>query len=129
MKRWLISTILCLLLFTLLPACGDGGGQASQTFNDKEPTPTPIRPVKIGVIMPWSGPVAMSGQMVDQIIPVVEQQLKDKGGVLGGMEVEFVRGDDRGQLAESVGQARKLTLDDKVTILTGGGISGCPSYH
>ena len=87
------------------------------------PTPTPAGPVKIGVIMPWSGPMAMAGMLVDQIIAVVEMQLKDMGGILGGREVKFIRGDDRGVVAESAAQATKLALEDKVAVLTCGGVS------
>jgi len=87
------------------------------------PSATPAEPVKIGAIIPWSGPMAMSGVLVDQIIALVEGQVKDMGGILGGREVKFIRGDDRGMVAESVAQAKKLVLEGKVTILTLGGIS------
>jgi len=87
------------------------------------PTPTPAGPVKIGAIMAWSGPMAISGMLVDPVIAVVEEQVKNMGGILGGREVKFVRGDDRGTVADAVGQAKKLTLDDKVSILTLGGES------
>jgi branched-chain amino acid transport system substrate-binding protein len=88
------------------------------------PTSTPAKgPVKIGAIIAWSGPMAMSGVLVDQIIALVEEQVKNMGGILGGREVRFIRGDDRGAVAEAAAQAKKLTLDDKVTILTLGGES------
>jgi len=87
------------------------------------PTLTPTGPVKIGAIIAWSGPMAMSGVLVDQVIAVVEEQVKNMGGILGGREIKFVRGDDRASVAESIAQARKLTLDDKVSILTLGGES------
>ena len=67
--------------------------------------------------------MAMSGVLVDQIIALVEEQVKNMGGILGGREVRFIRGDDRGSVAEAAAQAKKLTLDDKVTILTLGGES------
>jgi len=67
--------------------------------------------------------MAMAGIMVDQIIAVVDDQMKQRGGILGGREVKFVRGDDRGLVAESVAQAKKLALDDKVSVLTMGGVS------
>jgi branched-chain amino acid transport system substrate-binding protein len=67
--------------------------------------------------------MAMSGVLADQIIALVEEQVKNMGGILGGRQVKFIRGDDRGAVAESAGQAKKLTLDDKVTILTLGGES------
>ena len=67
--------------------------------------------------------MAMSGVLVDQVIAVVEEQVKNMGGILGGREVKFIRGDDRGMVAEGAAQAKKLILDDKVTILTLGGVT------
>jgi len=147
MKRWLVVfTALSLLLLIVQTACGGGKGTSTnepirtatftptvtiaQTATDTPTvyptltaTSTPAGPVKIGAIGPWSGPMAVSGVLADQIIALVEWQVKNMGGILGGREVKFVRGDDRGMVAESVAQARKLILDDKVTILTLGGIS------
>ena len=87
------------------------------------PTPTPAGPVKIGAIIAWSGPMAMSGMLVDQIIALVEEQVKNMGGILGGREVKFIRGDDGGVTAESAAQAKRLILEDKATIITLGGQS------
>ena len=130
-KYWLFLVVLSLLVL-LVPACGGGEEEktpaptptpAATLTPTATPTPTPAGPVKIGVITSWSGPAAMSGLLADQIIALVEEQLKQMGGVLGGREVKFVRGDDRGVVAESVAQAKKLILEDKVTALTFGGIS------
>jgi len=141
MKRWLVVfTALSLLLPIILPACGGGGEESpaatSTPIATPSPTPTatatttptatptPSGPVKMGVISEWSGPLAVSGNLADQCIAVVQQQLKDMGGILGGREVRFVRGDDRGMVAESVGQAKKLALEEKVDMLLFGGASG-----
>ena len=141
MKRWLVVfTALSLLLLIVLPACGKEKEKTpaptptptatpvltpTATLTPM-PTPTPTSakgPVKIGAVAPWSGSMAMSGVLTDQIIAVVEEQVKNMGGILGGRQVKFVRGDDRGMVAESAGQAKKLILDDKVSILTLGGVS------
>jgi len=136
-KRWsVVFTALSLLLFTLLPACGGGGDEKTPTpavttppVTTPTPTPTdtpistPSGPVKIGVIGTWSGPVAISGVLTDQVIALVEWQVKNMGGILGGREVKFYRGDDGGIISQSVAQAKKLVLDNKVSILTLGGIS------
>ena len=145
MKRWLVLfTVLGLLLLPIiLPACGGGGEDETPTPSPTSTsvitatptatptvtatattTPTSSEPVKIGVISPWSGALAVSGGLADQIIAVVEQQLKDMGGILGGRQVKFVRGDDRGVVAEAVGQARKLTMEENVDMLCFGGASG-----
>jgi len=66
----------------------------------------------------------MAGILADQIIKVVEKQIKDMGGILGGRDVRFVKYDNRGSVAEAVAGARKLVYDDKVAALVFGGVSG-----
>ena len=133
-KRCLPVVVVLTLFLLLVPACGGDGGEKTPTptqtsaithtsIPSPTATPTSLEPVRIGVIGPWSGPVGVSGMLIDQIIAVVEWQVKNKGGILGGREVRFIRGDDGGIISQSVAQAKKLTLDNKVTILTLGGIS------
>ena len=148
MKRWLVVfTVLSLLLLIILPACGGSGEKktpeptitstpvltATPTVTATPtatmgptitPTPTSAKPVKIGVISEWSGPLAMSGGLADQIIAVVQQQLKDMGGILGGRQVEFIKGDDGGVTAQSAAEAEKLATKDNVDMLCFGGASG-----
>jgi branched-chain amino acid transport system substrate-binding protein len=130
-KSWSFLIALSLLVL-LVPACGGGKEKTpapmpSPTFTATlapTPKPTPTEePVKIGAIGPWSGEMAAGSNFVDEAIALVEEMVKDQGGILGGREVEFVRGDDRGNVAESAGQATKLILDDKVDILTLGGVT------
>ena len=141
MKRWSVVFIAFIsLLFVVLPACGGGGEEVATTpgvtisptvsptptlipTSTASSTPTPTESVKIGAIIAWTGPMAMSGLLVDQVIALVEDQMKNTGGILGGREVRFVRGDDRGTTAESAAQAKKLALEDKVSIITLGGES------
>jgi branched-chain amino acid transport system substrate-binding protein len=90
-------------------------------------TPTPVLtgPVKIGGITSWSGSAAISGiALADPIIKLVEKQVKDMGGILGGRELKVVKYDNRASVAEAVAGARKLVEDDKVSALVWGGISG-----
>ena len=148
MKRWpVVFTVLSLFLLIVLPSCGGGGGNETSTPNvtpsptstsvitatptatptvaaTATPTPTTLEPVKMGVISEWSGPMAVSGNLADQCIAVVQQQLKDMGGILGGREVKFIKGDDGGVTAQSAAQAEKLALDDKVDMLLFGGANG-----
>jgi len=67
--------------------------------------------------------MSMAGVLYDKVINLVEDQVKNTGGILGGRDVKFIRSDDRGIVAESAAQAKKLILEDKITILTWGGIS------
>jgi len=139
MKRCLVLfTALSLLLLILLPACGgDKDGKtptptltatpittASPT-QIATPSPAPTGTVKIGAINSWSGPAALSGvSLADPVIKLVEKQVKDQGGILGGREVKVIRYDNRASVAEAQAGVKKLYYDDKVSVITIGGVSG-----
>jgi ABC-type branched-subunit amino acid transport system substrate-binding protein len=146
--RWLLFFTAIILLVLLVPACGGGDEETTSTptstsiatatptntsTSNATPTPTTTptatpsstQPVKIGAINSWSGPAAISGvSLCDPVIKLIEKQVKDQGGILGGREVNMVRFDNRGSVAEAVAGANKLMTDDKVSVLTIGGISG-----
>jgi len=135
-KYWLFLVVLSLLAL-LVPACGGGGGEQTPVSTPTPTatpsptltqtpgsTPTPTEPVKIGAILPWSGPMAMTGLLADPVIKLVEKQVKDMGGILGGREVKVVKYDSRGTVAEAIAGATKLLKEDKVSALVYGGASG-----
>ncbi len=140
-NRWLKSTVLFLvvvMLGSIMAACSDDEPDkmptttltpdfiATPTATESITTPnsTISEPVKIGAITSWSGPVAMAGMLVDQVIKVVEKQVKDRGGILGGREIKLVRYDNGNSVAEAVAGAKKLYYDDKVSALVFGGTTG-----
>ena len=148
----LIFILLALLLASsmLLVACGGGGGEketptvtATPTATaTTAPTATPIpiatptitatptptssgAPVKIGGITAWSGPMAMAGvALADPIIKLVEWQVKQQGGILGGREVQVVKYDSQGTVAGVQSGAIKLIKEDNVSVLVFGGVTG-----
>jgi ABC-type branched-subunit amino acid transport system substrate-binding protein len=153
MKRFFVLfTVIGLLLLVLLPACGGGGGEETQTpsptitatpTSTSTPTgtvgptatptatatatttPTTTEPVKLGAINSWSGPAALSGvSMADPVIKLVEWQVKQQGGILGGRDVKVVRFDNRASVAEAQAGVIKLYDNDKVSAITMGGVSG-----
>jgi len=144
-KRCFLLLSALSLLLVLLPACGGGGGgktptaivtstPTATTTPTATPTPTAIPtatptpassgPVKIGAIASWSGSMAVTGGLADKVIGLVEKQVKDRGGMLGGRELKVVRYDNAGSVAQGAAGVKKLVYDDKVSAVTMGGISG-----
>jgi ABC-type branched-subunit amino acid transport system substrate-binding protein len=75
-------------------------------------------PLKIGVIVPLTGPIAQSGTALRQGFELGVAKVNDAGGV-GGKKVEFVVVDDAGDPATSTLLARRLIQQDKVSVLFG----------
>ena len=69
--------------------------------------------------------MAMSGLVIaDPIIKLVEQQVKDMGGILSGREVKFINYDSRANVAEAQAGCIRLLFQDKVSALAVGGVTG-----
>src|SRR4030042_1501102 len=145
LHKLIAPALALILLMPILAACGSGGEETpaptpvptttsgptlTPTFTPTavatvKPTPIPGGTVKIGAITSWSGPGAASGVgLADPIIKLVEKQVEDMGGILGGKVVKVIKYDNRASVAEAVAGAKKLVDDDKVSALVYGGISG-----
>lgn len=69
--------------------------------------------------------MAISGIFyADQVTKLVEKQVKDQGGILGGREVDLVKYDEAGSTAQAQAGVTKLYSGDKVSAVVWGGESG-----
>jgi len=79
--------------------------------------------VKVGVLLPLSGPSSVTGQAARQGYMLAIDEINAKGGVLGKpIEVEFE--DDQSNAAKAVPAFVKLVTVDKVDFMAGGVSSG-----
>ena len=109
-KRSLLLLLMLSLLLLLLPACGGGGEGKS--------------PVKIGALHDWTGSQAIPGSYyADRTIKLVEKQVKDMGGILGGREVKFYKYDGSSTVSGILTAANKAFFADKMPVLVWGGSS------
>jgi len=122
----LIAMVLVIaLLVPTLAGCGDE--------EEETPSPTPAGPVKIGVIMEWSGVSAEVGLSVaDPAIALMDWYINEKlGGIsVGGVlrPVEFVKCDTESTVAGAANCATQLIDDENVSVLTLGGATDAPFY-
>jgi branched-chain amino acid transport system substrate-binding protein len=78
-------------------------------------------PVKIGLILPMTGPFASTGMQIETAIRVFQ---KKYGETVAGRKVEIILKDDGGTKPETTKQlAQELVTKDKVDILAGFGLT------
>ena len=74
-------------------------------------------PVKIGVGLPLTGPLAFLGNEFLKGSQLAAEEINKAGGILGGRKIELVVRDHKGIPAEAVTLAKRLIAEDKVSII------------
>ncbi len=72
--------------------------------------------IRIGLMLPYSGAFAQLGVAIENGFRLA---LDEKGGKLGGREVEYFKVDDESDPPKGVENANKLVQRDKVDVLVG----------
>lgn len=72
--------------------------------------------VKLGLMLPYSGTYASLGKNIDDALRLA---IDERGGKLGGREVEYVVLDDESDPAKGADNANKLVTRDQVDFLVG----------
>ena len=75
-------------------------------------------PIRIGVIIPMTGPFQSTGRQIEAAIKAYTQE---KGDTVAGRKIEFIIRDDRGAPENANRFAQELVAQDRVSILTGFG--------
>jgi branched-chain amino acid transport system substrate-binding protein len=76
--------------------------------------------VKIGLILPMTGPFASTGRQIDAAVKLF---LAQNGAVHGGRRIEIVLKDDTGNADTTRRIAQELVVNDKVSVLAGFGLT------
>jgi branched-chain amino acid transport system substrate-binding protein len=78
-------------------------------------------PVKIGLILPMTGPFASTGRQIDA---AVRLYMAKNGDTVAGRKVEVILKDDTGLAPETTKRiAQEMVVQDKVTVLAGFGLT------
>ena len=72
--------------------------------------------VRVGLMLPYTGAFSQLGQGIDNAFRMA---LDEKGGKLGGRDIEFYKVDDESDPPKGVENANKLVQRDKVDVLVG----------
>ena len=77
-------------------------------------------PVKIGVILPMTGPAALYGEQANRGVQLAAKMVNGAGGILGGRPVNILLEDDQANPVEGVNAVKKLMNRDRTKLITGG---------
>src|SRR4051812_11174504 len=72
--------------------------------------------IKVGLMLPYSGTYAALGNNIADALMLA---INEKGGKLGGREVQYVKLDDESEPAKGAQNANKMIVGEKVDILVG----------
>jgi branched-chain amino acid transport system substrate-binding protein len=82
-------------------------------------TAAPKPPIKLGAILPLTGPSAATGQDMKDGYELAVEQINAAGGI-NGAKVQVIYEDDKNDPATAVASWEKLVNSDKVEIMMGG---------
>src|ERR1700757_206238 len=99
-----ISILSAAMLAASIAAAGSAGAQGT---------------VKIGMVMPMTGPLAAAGQ---QVLAGARLYIKQHGETVGGKRVELIVRDDASSGETGKRLIQELVVNDKVDVI-GGGLS------
>ena len=118
-----IHRITAALVTVGLLAASCGGTAAapspSATASTAATSAAPKPPVKIGALIPLTGPSGATGQDMKEGYDLALEQINAAGGV-NGAQVQVIYEDDKNDNATAVASWEKLVNNDKVEIMVGG---------
>ena len=72
--------------------------------------------IKLGLMLPYTGTYAALGKNIDEALKLA---IAERGGKLGGREIEYAVVDDESEPAKATENANKLVTRDRVDVLIG----------
>jgi branched-chain amino acid transport system substrate-binding protein len=82
-----------------------------------KPTPTTKEPIKIGIVLPLSGPVSFAGNQIKEGLELALEKYKDEN-------IKLIYEDSKCKPADAVNAVQKLVNVDKVSLIVGDICSG-----
>ena len=82
------------------------------------PSALAAKTVRIGVLLPFTGVIALAGQHAYRALEIVRDFINESGGLWGGTKIEYVKG-DAVTPKEAITEATRLINVEKVSLIIG----------
>lgn len=118
MKKVLFYTVLVLVLASLMITACAAPAPTPTPSPGPAPSPAPSAqpPIKIGMIYPLTGPMAMTGA---RMLEANKLAFEEIGNKVAGRTIQIVSGDSGSQVAMALDTARRMVENEKVAIVLG----------
>jgi len=93
-----------------------GAGASTLAFPFIRPSWAQGAPLKVGLLLPYSGTYAQLGEAITR---AMELYVKQQGGSLGGRKISFIKLDDESAPPKGAENTTKLVEGEKVDVLVG----------
>jgi branched-chain amino acid transport system substrate-binding protein len=93
-----------------------GAGAAGLALPFPRPALAQGKPIKVGVLLPYSGTYAQLGEAITR---AMELYIKQQGGTLAGRQINFVKLDDESEPPKAPELTTKLVQGENVDVLIG----------
>src|SRR3982751_4899035 len=103
-------------VLALTAGAGAGAGAMGIAGPLARPALAQAKPIKLGVLLPYSGTYAQLGEAITR---AMELYVKQQGGALAGRPVTFVKLDDESEPPKAPELTTKLVQGEKVDVLIG----------
>lgn len=117
MKKLRCFLLVVLTLAMILAGCSETSNTSS---NDEGSQGKDSDSVKIGVVLPLTGPAALYGQQAEEGGRLAAKMINEQGGILKGRQIELVFEDDQSKPENGVNMFNKLINKEQVDAITGG---------
>ncbi len=103
----------------LAGACGGSTSTTTPTASATTAATAVRAPIKLGALLPLSGPSAATGQDMKDGYELAVEQINTAGGI-NGAKLQVIYEDDKNDPATAVASWEKLVNSDKVEVMMGG---------
>lgn len=121
MKRIISVFILVVMLTFVFTGCA---GSGTTTESKSSEGGSKQEKIYIGVALPYTGSVALNGELITKGIEMAVKMANDAGGIDGRM-IELVKEDDKGEPKEAANVANKFVGDNRIVAVIGHLKSSC----
>ncbi|MEM1484723.1 ABC transporter substrate-binding protein [Oscillospiraceae bacterium PP1C4] len=117
MRKLLALTLAAMMIATAFAGCGSSNANSAPASGESKEAPAaPTEAIKLGILAPLTGDVAIYGIAASNGIQLAIEEINAAGGVLG-QQLDPILLDEKGDISEAVNAYNRLLSEEIVALL------------